>query len=200
MKKSVFIAHSLEELNKLELSIHKRFIGEYKRFFEEYEHCGISLLLQPCYWYRGKFHTKKNNRYCYLTYRVILLPKGYVPSQAQKRYVYKKFFSKKIAVISKDSQGYRVKSNGIKDCFFKYYINKFLVKAKARSLRGEECIYVLNENFMDVLWSAIFFHRYRNEVKRTLRGKRLEWLFLVFVFALICLSCYVHLRFLEQFG
>ncbi len=199
MEKSVCYVHSLDEVDKLELIIRRDFLADYEHFSEKFEQYGISLVLQPCYYYNGKFHTKRNNKHCYLMYRIVLLPKGCTLSQAQQKFSYKKFFSKKLATISKDVCGYRVKINGIKDWFFLYYINKYLAKAKAFSIRNLSCMRVLNENLVDVLWSIVFIYRYRNEVKHTIRGKSLEWVFLLFVFLLICLSSYFRIKFLEQF-
>lgn len=196
----IFLVYSVEELNEFELSVREQFLSEYKHFFREFEQCGITLILQPCYYYRGKFHTKRKNKYCFLTYRMLLLPKGISLSQAKKIYLYKKFFSKKLVVMSKDSHGFKVKRYDANDCFLKYYINKTLVKAKKLKLLGLKSTDVLNESIIDVLWSVAFWHRYRTEIKHTIRGKNLEWIFLFFVFALICIHCYFRLKFLEQFG
>ena len=166
----------------------------YGRYIEQYNQCGIHLEMKLCYFYQGKYHTQRRSSGCFLAYRIRLYPSSLSFNQAVSAFCYKEFFSRKLAEIRKLPDGYQIKTYSPADIPLNRFLNKHLKKAHCYLRRNGNALLSIRESPGDIFRSFGHLNRYGAEIKRTFRGVELDWIYLLIVIILICISSYMHIK------
>lgn len=177
-----------------EKSITDSFLSMYYPFCSDFQLYGIRLIMKPCYYYNGKYHSTKRNSGCSLVFRIRLFPNHLTYSQAVKQCIYQEFFTHTLGKIQKKELGFEITKFPTHDAPVDRFLNKYLHKARLLSSK-EKCVTLaIRESAGDILRSLFYFSRYKNEAKHTLNGVNLEYLFLAITAFLIALRVYWRLR------
>lgn len=177
-----------------EKSITGSFLSVYHSFYSEFQLYGIQLMMKPCYYYNGKYHSTKRNSGCSLVFRIRLFPNRLTYSQAVRQCVYQEFFSQTLAKISKKERGFEITKYNTHDASVERFLNKYLRKARLLSGKEKCATLAIRESATDILRSLFYIFRYKNEAKHTLNGVNLEYLFLAITAFLIAIRVYWRLR------
>ncbi len=177
-----------------EQNVQQEFLSQYGHFIGKYKELGITLSLQPCYFYSGKYHTQKRNSGCFIAFRIRLYPEKYTYTQARNKSLSQEFFSHKMAKIKKVSSGYQLVTYSAIDNAVNHFLKKYLSRAAMLYDQGAMPSLAIRETLGNVLRSFLYVYRYRSEVKRTYHGHSLEWIVLLLVVLLICARVYVRIK------
>lgn len=193
MAKLTYDVINSKQFVNLERQIIDDYFLKYKIYVDKFEKYGLKLLITPCYYYRGQYKTKKNS-HCFLAFRIQLFPCEYSYSQATRKFLSKKFFSKKIAKFDKTSTGWLVNIKTNNDIALHIFLRKYLKKAEFYYVNSLDTKRAVKETFVDNIRSIIYAYRYRNEIKCSYYGRNIEWFYIVIVLLIICISVYYHLK------
>ena len=172
----------------------KDFLLEYSTFVANYSLYGIQLKISPCYYYNGKYHSDKRNSGCSLVFRIRLFPNNLTFSQAVEKGIYQEFFSRVVGHIKKTHQNYVITKRRVKDVALERFLKKHLQKAILLSEKKKSTNLAIKESIGDILRSLVCSARYKHEVKLTIKGISLEYVFLFIAIVLIAFRVYARLR------
>lgn len=194
MRKRVCNVQDIKIAKKHEETLVVEFFDKYNHYVETFKEYGITLSIQPYYYYNGKYHTEARNTDYFLAFRFRLYPAKMSFAQAKKNFIYKEFFSHKITDISKKGNVFYVKEYPIKDRAVEHFLKQILHKITQLHIHNKDVLQAVVETPHDLLKSWLYINRYKTEVKYTLRGHRLDWWGLLVVILLICISMYLRLK------
>ncbi len=178
------------QTKNIEYQVKRDFLEKYEFYKQEFLKYDITLDIDFLYYYKGKYHTKRNNKSCFMSARIRLYPKNISYKVACNTGFSKEIFSRKILNFILEKNKIIVKKYTINDKYLKFFLTSKLKNLKTKSQKE-----VLKEKITDILRSFFLIYRYRTSYKKQYRGHDMSIIYgvisiiiIIFIFIILFLD------------